>query len=346
MSIINIGVLGAANIAKQFIRDTRSSTQIKVTTIASRSKEKSELFAKENGLELSYGTYEELLADKAIHAIYLPLPNSMHAEWAIKAAEAGKHILCEKPLALSATQANSMFAAARSNHVYLLESFPYFFQPQTQKLISILESGKIGKVRSVQSCFGFTLPNPQNNIRLNPKLGGGALLDAGSYALSIIRLAMGEAPTHVMADANWAESGVDMSTVATLYYADGRKAQLSCAMDAANYRRATISATAGTIDAEYLNHTSSIHAGDSFGYLTSQLRVRYGTANNIPFEDFQTQSGSGFLFAAEAFANMIATSDASLFELHAKASIDNSATLEALAQSAQQESKIEVTIPI
>ncbi len=345
MSMINIGVLGAANIAKQFIRDTKSSTQVKVTTIASRSKEKSESFAKETGLECAYASYEELLADKTINAIYLPLPNSMHAEWAIKAAESGKHVLCEKPLAISASEAHSMFVAARSNRVYLLESFPYFFQPQIQKLISILESGKVGDVRSVQSCFGFTLPNPQNNIRLNPQLGGGALLDAGSYALSIIRLAMGEAPTHVMADANWSESGVDISTVATLYFADGRKAQLSCAMDAANYRRVTISATAGTIDAEYLNHTSDTVQGDSFGYLTSQLRVRYGTANNIAFEDIKAQTGSGFLFAADAFAKMITTSDSKAFELHANASIDNAATLEALAKSARQNKKIAVSLP-
>ena len=103
--------------------------------------------------------------------------------------------------------------------------------------------------------------------------------------------------------------------------------------------------TAGTIDAEYLNHTSDTVQGDSFGYLTSQLRVRYGTANNIAFEDIKAQTGSGFLFAADAFAKMITTSDSKAFELHANASIDNAATLEALAKSARQNKKIAVSLP-
>ena len=332
---INIGVLGCANIARQFIRDTRNSQVIKIMAVASREKGKSEAFAKENEVPRSYGTYEELLSDETLDAIYIPLPNSMHAEWAIKAAEAGKHILCEKPLALGTGQAKDMVKAARDNNVFLLEAFPYYFQPQTQELLKLLESKKIGSIKSVQSCFGFTLPNPQTNIRLVPDLGGGALLDAGSYALSIIRLAMGEAPLHVYAQANWAPSGVDISMMAILSYANGRQAQLSCAMDAANYRRATISATNGTIDTEYLNHTSSLEKGDSFGYLTSQLRVRYGTANSIAFEEIQCQTGSGFLFEAEAFAKMVLEKNKQMFELHAQASIDNAATLEALAISAK-----------
>jgi len=343
MNPLNIGVLGCANIAKQFIRDTKSNSLFKVTTVASRSKEKAEQFAIENGLAKAHPSYEELLRDTDIQAIYLPLPNSMHANWAIQAANAGKHILCEKPLAIGAVEAKAMFAAARSNNVFLLESFPYYFQPQTKKLQSILESGKLGQVRSVQSCFGFTLPNPQNNIRLNPELGGGALLDAGSYALSVIRLAMGEAPVKVMADANWVETGVDISMAATLFYTGGRKAQLICAMDAANFRRATISATAGTIDTEYLNHTSDVHAGDERGYLRSQLRVRYGTANNIPFDEIQAETGSGFLFAAEAFATMVQRDDRAFFEHYAAVSIDNAATLEAIAKSAKLERAVEVS---
>lgn len=342
MSTLKIGILGSANIARQFVRDTNSSLQIKVAAIASRSKLRSELFATENEIATAYPSYEELLNDSSIQAIYLPLPNSLHAEWAIKAANAGKHILCEKPLAMNGSEAWNMYEAARKNKVYLLESFPYYFQPQTQKMLSIIKSNKIGHVKSVQSCFGFTLPNPENNIRLNPLLGGGALLDAGSYALSAIRLAMGEAPTHVMAYANWAESGIDISTVATLFYSEGRKSQLSCAMDAAYFRKATISATQGTIDTEYLNHTSDEIKGDTNGYLTSQLRIRYGTTNSIPFEHISAKTGSGFLFAAETFAKMIQDNDNDLFEFYKKISIDNAATLDALAKSSRLGELVEV----
>ena len=141
---------------------------------------------------------------------------------------------------------------------------------------------------------------------MNPQLGGGALLDAGSYALSLIRLVLGCAPRRVQADATWAGSGVDVSLMATLHYADGRRAQLSCAMDAAYHRHATIVGAKGTIETEYLNHTSAQAGGHLFGYLPSQMRVRRGMASSTPFEEVHSAVGSGFLFAADAFARMVA----------------------------------------
>jgi predicted dehydrogenase len=266
----------------------------------------------------------------------------MHAEWAIKAAEAGKHVLCEKPLALGLAQAKSMFDAARKHNVMLLESFPYAFQPQTEAMLALLRGGAIGDVRSVQACFGFTLSNPNGNIRLNPELGGGALLDAGSYALSLIQLVMGCAPTQVMTDATWSDSGVDISAMATLCYADGRRAQLSCAMDTANHRRATVVGSAGTLETEYLNHTSEQAGQSPCGYLPSQLRVRRGTANTIAFEEVVSATGSGFRFAAEAFADAVVTQDFAAIERAAQASLDNAATLEALARSAKQGERVTV----
>jgi predicted dehydrogenase len=343
-SAMRIGILGCANIARQFVRDVAGSLKVSVVAAASRRLESAVEFSKALGIERSFESYEALLADSDIDAVYIPLPNSMHAEWAIKAAEAGKHVLCEKPLALGLKQAKNMFDAARKNKVMLLESFPYEFQPQTGAMLELLHSGEFGEIRSVQACFGFTLSNPNGNIRLNPELGGGALLDAGSYALSLIRLVMGCAPTGVMADATWADSGVDISAMATLYYADGRRAQLSCAMDAANHRRATIAGSAGTLDTEYLNHTSA-HVGDSpYGYLPSQLRVRRGTANNIAFEDIVCGTGSGFRFAAEAFAETVAAKDFAAIDRAAKASLDNAATLEALARSAKLGERVAVEV--
>lgn len=334
-SPLRIGILGCANIAKQFVRDLAGSPKVRVLAAASRRLESAVEFSNSFGIEHSYGTYEALLADAAIDAVYLPLPNSLHAEWAIKAAQAGKHVLCEKPLALSLHQARSMFNAARENQVMLREAFPYQFQPQTAAMLKLLQNGAIGEVRSVQACFGFTLSNPEGNIRLNPELGGGALLDAGSYVLSLIRLVMGCAPTQVMADASWTESGVDISTMATLYYADGRRAQLSCAMNTANHRRATIAGSAGTLETEYLNHTGA-QVGDSpHGYLPSQLRLRRGTANTVAFENIESASGSGFRFAAEAFADLVAARDFASTDRAARASLDNAATLEALARSAR-----------
>jgi predicted dehydrogenase len=341
-SPLRIGILGCANIARQFSRDVAASPAVRCVAVASRNVETAAAFAAAQGIGRHHGSYEALLADAEVDAIYIPLPNSLHAEWAIAAAAHGKHVLCEKPLALKEGQARAMFDAARRHGVMLLESYPYYFQPQTGRLVALLQEGAIGSVRSVQSCFGFTLANAQTNIRSKPELGGGALLDAGSYALSIIRLAMGCAPQRVMADASWAESGVDISLAATLHYADGRRAQLSCAMDAANHRHATIVGTAGTIDTEYLNHTSDQAGGHAWGYLPSQLRVRRGTANSVPFENVEAGTGSGFRFAAEAFARVVAAGDHAAILRAAQASLDNAATLDALARSAKLGQAVDV----
>ena len=332
---LRIGILGAANIARQFSRDVAPSPAVRVVAVASRNADTAAAFAAAQGIGRHHGSYEALLADDGVDAIYLPLPNSLHAEWAIKAAAAGKHVLCEKPLALGRAQVQAMFDAAARHGTMLLESYPWYFQPHCGALVKLLNEGAIGRVRSMQSCFGFTVGNPETNIRLKPELGGGALLDAGSYALSVIRLVMGEAPARVRADATWAPSGVDISMMATLFFADGRRAQLSCAMDGANYRRAVIVGSDGTIETEYLNHTSTQAGGHVWGYLPSQLRVRRGIANTIPFEEIACGTGSGFRFAAEAFAKVVAGKDFAAIGRAAAASLDIATTLEAIEKSAR-----------
>jgi predicted dehydrogenase len=335
---LRIGILGCANIARQFTRDVRASGAVQVVAVASRNATTAATYAAEQGIARHHGSYEALLADRGVDAIYLPLPNSLHAEWAVKTAQHGKHILCEKPLALGGAEAQTMFDAARQHSVMLLEAYPWWFQPQTRDMLALLHQGAIGEVRSVQASFGFTLANAQTNIRMKPELGGGALLDAGSYCLSMIRLVMGSAPQRVQADANWteagAQSGVDISLMATLHWADGRRAQLSCAMDVANHRRATVAGTAGSLDTEYLNHTSDA-LGHPWGYLPSQMRVRRGTANSVAFEDVRSASGSGFRFCAEAFAQVVAERDYAAIERAASASLDIATTLEAIARSAR-----------
>ena len=339
MRPLRLGILGCANIAKQFNRDVKPSSAVTVVAVASRNASTAAAFAAALGVERHHGSYEALLADPGVDAIYLPLPNSLHAEWAVKAAAHGKHILCEKPLALSLSEAQAMFSAAKQHGVVLLEGYPWWFQPQTGDMLALLSSGAIGDVRAVQASFGFALANPLGNIRMQPELGGGALLDAGSYALSLIRLVMGCAPLRVMADATWtkggAQAGVDISLMATLHYAEDRRAQLSCSMDMATHRRATLMGTKGTLETEYLNHTSA-QPDHPWGYLPSQMRVRRGTANTVAFEEIQSVTGSGFRFCAEAFAKVIADKDFAAADRAAAASLDIAATLEALARSARE----------
>ncbi len=331
---LRIGILGCANIAKQFVRDVADSPKVTIQAVASRDLSKAQQFAQTFGIARAHGSYQALLDDSALDAVYIPLPNSMHAEWAIRTLQAGKHVLCEKPLALNLAEVTRMFDVARQQGLMLLESYPYWFQPQTRDLLACLSHDKIGDVRSMQASFGFTLGNPDHNIRMKPDLGGGALLDAGSYPLSLIRLVMGCAPERVIAHANWATTGVDISMMATLFYADGRRAQMSCAMDTANHRRATIVGSHGTVETEYLNHTSDSHT-HAWGYLPSQLRVRQGIANSVPFQEVPAASGSGFRFAAEAFAQVVRDGDMAAIERAAAASHDIAATLDAIQASAK-----------
>lgn len=332
---LKMGILGCANIARQFIRDVKPSSHVVIRAVASRCAEKARNFAAENDVAYSYGSYEALLRDESIDAIYLPLPNSMHAEWSIKAAEAGKHVLCEKPLALSRNEAQSMFNAAERNNVILLESYPFWFQPQTGAMLNLILDGSIGAVRSVHASFGFTVSNPNTNIRLRPDLGGGALLDAGSYPLGLIRLIMGCAPRSVSAFSTMTEAGVDMSTMAILEYADGRRTQFTCAMDSANHRHATVVGTDGVIYTEYLNHTSNDPKGNINGYLPSLMRIRRGIAGTVPFEDLVSPSGSGFSFAAEAFSRLVQERKMHASKVYTAVSIDIAATLEAIRNSAR-----------
>lgn len=334
--ILRIGILGCANIARAFTQDVRPTPAGKIVAVASRNADTAAQFASELKIAQHYSSYEALLEAKDIDTIYIPLPNSMHAEWAIKAAQAGKHIICEKPLAISLDEVKAMFSAARTHSVMLLEAFPYYFQPQTRDMLALLHSGAIGEVRGVQANIGFTVMNAQSNIRMKAELGGGALLDAGSYPMSLIRLVMGKAPARVMAHSQWTESGVDMSTMATLLYDDGRSAQLSCAMNVANHRRATIMGTQGTIETEYINHPTA--------QVPSQLRVRRGIANTVPFEEIISAYGSGFRFCVEAFAKRLAERDFAAIERAAAASLDNAATLEAIARSARSGREEDVLI--
>jgi predicted dehydrogenase len=339
---LRIGVLGCANIARQFCRDVAASPVVRVDAVASRDAVRAAAFAAEFGLARSLGSYEALLADEALDAVYVPLPNALHAEWAIRAMAHGKHVLCEKPLACTLDEARQMVEASRRHDRFLLEAYPYWFQPQTGQLLELLRGRAIGEVRWMQACAGFTLRNPASDIRLVPELGGGALLDIGSYPLSLVRLVMGCAPRRVSADATWSPTGVDIAIAATLHFADGRRAQISAAMDVGYVRRAVIAGSQGTIECEFLNHTAEPGASHPWGYVASPLRVRRGVSNQVPYESLYSPAGSGFRFAAEAFAKVVRERDRPAIERAAQASLDLAATMEAVLRSAREGGTVDV----
>ena len=331
---LRIGVLGAANIARQFISGVAPSKLVKVTTIASRDVRKAQAFAKETGVERSLGSYEAMLADKDIDAIYNPLPNSMHAEWTIAAARAGKHILCEKPLAVTGAEARAMFAAAREAGVRLVEAYPYRPQAQTRKMAELIASGAIGKVQFIQASFAVVFTDP-TNIRLIPSLGGGALMDAGSYVVSYARLAAGARPTRVNAVAVWDKSGVDRTISATLEHGNGVLAQLTASFSGAYHRRGAVIGDEGIIEAHFWNHPPI--GGPPV------VRLQRGNKIGAPVEDITVPGGNGFLLETEEFARLVSEGPKAWNGASEEESIDIADTLEAILKSARAGKPVALT---
>src|SRR5215210_2331101 len=170
------GILGTARIADSLVQAIKLSNNSELTAIASRDPALAQAWARDRDVPLTFGSYDEMLASDAIDAVYIPLPNALHKEWVIRAAQKGKHVLCEKPLATSAQDAEEMIAAAEKNGVKLMEAFMYRFHPQTVRVKELVTEGVVGQVKIVRSSFGFYLDRP-NDVRWSKELGGGALLD-------------------------------------------------------------------------------------------------------------------------------------------------------------------------
>jgi predicted dehydrogenase len=242
------GVLSTSNIGRRAVLPAiQRSSNGELLAVASRDADKASAIAKELGIPRAYAGYEQLLADPEIEAIYIPLPNSMHREWAIKAAEAGKHILCEKPLALHAGECAAMEAAARANGVLLLEAFMYRFHPQTERVIELIRQGAIGEPRLIHAAFTFRLTNP-TNIRLQADLGGGSLMDVGCYCVNVSRTLFGAEPIEAQAFARWSAGGVDEQMTGSLRF-DGGYAQFDSALTLARRESYQVVGTDGVIEA-------------------------------------------------------------------------------------------------
>ena len=224
------GVLSTANIGRAaVIPAIQASHNSELVAVASRDRVKGEAFAARLGIAKVYDSYAALLEAEDIEAVYIPLPNSLHREWTIRAAEMGKHVLCEKPLALNAAECLEMDAAASQHGVKLMEAFMYRFHPRTETVLDRLHAGAVGELRLIHSAFTFRLTRP-DNIRLQPELGGGALMDVGCYCVNLSRTAAGAEPVEVQAVAAWGKSGVDEQLVGTLRFANGLLAQFDCAL--------------------------------------------------------------------------------------------------------------------
>ncbi len=215
-SAVKWGIMSTADINRLVIPGAKQSPKVDLVAVASRERQRAESYARDWGIERAYGSYDELLADSEIEAVYISLPNNLHCEWSIRAVEAGKHVLCEKPMSRRAADVEAAFDAAEHAERILTEAFMYRHNPQTQRLVDLIAEGAIGELRVIRSAFSYALYDAAN-IRLRTDVEGGSLMDVGCYCVSGSRLLGGE-PETVYGQALEGKTGTDWVFTAALRF--------------------------------------------------------------------------------------------------------------------------------
>jgi predicted dehydrogenase len=223
---VSWGIISTADINRKVIPGAKESSKVELAAVASRDQARAEEYARTWGIERAYGSYEALLADPDVEAVYISLPNTLHCEWSIRALEAGKHVLCEKPLSRHTEEVEAAFDVAERTGRLLSEAFMYRHNPQTKRLRELVENGAIGELRLIRSTFSYSLYDA-DNIRLRTDVEGGALMDVGCYCISGSRLLGGE-PESVYGQAWYGPSGTDWVFAATLRFPGDVLALFDC----------------------------------------------------------------------------------------------------------------------
>jgi predicted dehydrogenase len=240
------GILSTARINQKILAGAAESDDAEVIAVASRDRARAESYAREHGIPSAFGSYEALLADPQVEAVYISLPNGLHCEWSIRALEAGKHVLCEKPMSASPEEVEAVFDVAEANDRLCMEAFMWRHNPQTHALTGLVDDGAIGELRLVRAAFSFNMTDAHVNVRMRPDLEGGALMDLGCYCISGSRLLCGE-PRSATARRVLSPSGVDARLAATLSFDGDVLAQLHCAFDLPDFSELTLFGSEGSI---------------------------------------------------------------------------------------------------
>jgi predicted dehydrogenase len=240
------GILGAARINRSIIPAIRAAEGHTLEAIASRDDARATAYAAEWSIPRAFGSYEALLAEPEIEAVYIPLPNHLHFPWAVKAAQAGKHVLCEKPLAQTVSEVDHLIKVAGFERVHMAEAFMYRHHAQTHAVRELVASGAIGTLRFVRGCFSFTLDRP-GDVRFDPAKGGGALWDVGCYPVSYARTIIGAEPESVQASVVTGPTGVDLSVAAMLRFPGNVLALVDASFIAPFRTEIEVVGSAGTI---------------------------------------------------------------------------------------------------
>jgi len=226
------GIIGTGNIARQFAEGVAGAKRSVISAVASRRQETANAFAGQHAIPNAYGDYAKLLDDPAVEAVYISLPNSLHCQWTIRALQAGKHVLCEKPFAMNLDEAQRMFAAAEAADRLLMEAFMYRCHPLITAVRDAVRSGEIGRLQIIRTSFCYRTRTIEGNVRFVPELGGGALMDIGCYCIDFSRLFAGGEPETVLAVGHRHETGVDDLVVGSMRFGNGILAGFTCGMSA------------------------------------------------------------------------------------------------------------------
>ena len=330
------GLLSTARINERLIPCIRSSERSELLAVASRDSDKAERYAAEWDISRAYDSYEGLLEDPDLDVIYNSLPNSLHAEWSIKCAEAGKHILCEKPLAITPEQVDRMVDAASRNNVILQEASMMRYHRQTSDVRELVARGAIGNVRLIRSVFTFYLTQ-EIDIRLDPDLGGGVLWDLGSYQVSFSQMMLREEPVEVMGWQVSGDRGVDRSFAGQLRYGSGALAQFYCSNESAPAWDAELIGSSGLmrLDLPYQNHPGLDRHVHIFRGSEADESVTFGDSTDQMVEETLTYEDSN-AYQDEVHAMVASILDGADPLLPLSDSRANVATVVALLKSARE----------
>jgi Predicted dehydrogenases and related proteins len=239
VTILRWGILGPGRIAPRLVRGVAGCARGELIAVGSRERGRAAAFAARHGIPQAFGSYEALLASPDVDVVYVALPNHLHAEWTIRALEAGKHVLCEKPLALDVAEVDAIAAAAGRTGRIAVEAFMYLHHPQIRRAVELARNGALGKLELVNGTFSFLLSSV-DDPRLGPELGGGSLLDVGCYPVSMARRIAGEEPDRVAAFARFDSAGVDRTFIGQLHFPGGLLAQFDSGFAASDRERVEI----------------------------------------------------------------------------------------------------------
>jgi D-xylose 1-dehydrogenase (NADP+, D-xylono-1,5-lactone-forming) len=247
------GIIGPGRIAPRLVRALSKSRRGELVAVASRHAERAAAFASDHGIGRSFGSYEALLRDPDVDVVYVALPNHLHTQWTVRALEAGKHVLCEKPLALSVDEVDSIVAASERTGRVAMEGFMYLHHPQIIQAVDLANRGELGQLELVNGTFSFFLTYP-DDPRIDPAMGGGSLWDVGCYPVSLARAIALEEPESINAFARFDEHGVDRTFIGQLRFPNGLLAQFDCGFAAPDRERVEIVGSDATLvlDAPFL----------------------------------------------------------------------------------------------